>query len=129
MAVRVQRHKTALGRALLSRPVTRALEDGLISSETTVLDYGCGRGGDVDRLQKQGIACVGYDPLYRPQRTLDAADVTNLGYVINVIEDQAERTEVLRRAWSLSRSVLVVSACGRAARRHERILVGAVRRV
>jgi DNA phosphorothioation-associated putative methyltransferase len=38
------------------------------------------------------------------------ADVVNLGYVVNVIEDRSERAEVLRRAWDLARSVLVVAA-------------------
>jgi hypothetical protein len=36
--------------------------------------------------------------------------VVNLGYVINVIEDPIERTEALREAWRLTRSVLIVSA-------------------
>lgn len=110
VAVTVQRHKTALGRNLLSRPVARAIEDGVITGITSVLDYGCGRGGDVERLRKQGVNCEGYDPVYRPQAVDTAADVTNLGYVVNVIEDQAERAEVLRRAWSLTRRVLIISA-------------------
>jgi len=110
MAGVIQRHKTALGRSLLSRPVARAIEDGLITNETTVLDYGCGRGGDVERLTRQGIKCVGYDPVYRPEPVTGPADVTNLGYVINVIEDARERAEVLRRAWTLSEQLLVVSA-------------------
>lgn len=90
--------------------MARAVEDGLITGETSVLDYGCGRGGDVERLTRQGVTCTGYDPVYRPAPPGGPADVTNLGYVVNVIEDQAERTEVVRQAWSLSRKVLVVSA-------------------
>ena len=38
------------------------------------------------------------------------ADLVNLGYVVNVIEEPAERAEVLRRAWELAERVLVVSA-------------------
>ena len=38
------------------------------------------------------------------------ADVVNLGYVINVIEDVAERREALSRAWSLTQAVLIVTA-------------------
>jgi hypothetical protein len=36
--------------------------------------------------------------------------VVNLGYVINVIEEAAERADVLREAWALTRKVLIVSA-------------------
>ena len=36
-------------------------------------------------------------------------DVVNLGYVVNVIEDPAERIVVLVAAWSLARKVLIVS--------------------
>ena len=38
------------------------------------------------------------------------ADVVNLGYVINVIEDTTERCNTLRQAWDLCRNVLIVSA-------------------
>jgi DNA phosphorothioation-associated putative methyltransferase len=90
--------------------MARAIEDGLITVETSVLDYGCGRGGDVERLTKRGITCTGYDPVYRPTRISRAADVTNLGYVVNVIEDERERRAVLQTAWDLTGKVLVVSA-------------------
>ena len=36
------------------------------------------------------------------------ADVVSLSYVLNVIEDPAERTEALKRAYSLAKSLLVV---------------------
>jgi DNA phosphorothioation-associated putative methyltransferase len=38
------------------------------------------------------------------------ADVVNLGYVINVIENPEERAATLRRAWELCRQLLTVSA-------------------
>jgi DNA phosphorothioation-associated putative methyltransferase len=38
------------------------------------------------------------------------ADVVNLGYVVNVIEDPSERAEALTRAWSFSLKTLIVSA-------------------
>lgn len=103
------RHLTAIVRTELSRPVKYALEDGILSAGTTVLDYGCGRGGDVDRLTKQGFSCNGWDPAHRPTGTLEAADLVNLGFVINVIENPVERVDTLRRAWSLTQKVLVVS--------------------
>jgi DNA phosphorothioation-associated putative methyltransferase len=82
----------------------------LISAETTVFDYGCGQGDDVRFLQARGIPCSGWDPIHRPDDPRSEADLVNLGYVINVIERPDERTDVLRRAWSLARRVLVVTA-------------------
>jgi len=109
MSVTIARHRTAMSRVSLSRPVARAIEDGLISRRTNVLDYGCGRGGDLDRLARLGITCDAYDPVYRRQ-DVSEADVVNLGYVINVIESVPERERTMRRAWSLAREVLIVSA-------------------
>src|SRR3954452_807300 len=86
------RARTALQRGGLSRPVRLAVDDGLISADaTSVLDYGCGRGGDVARLVRAGVQCTGWDPHHRPDGTLEPSDVVNLGYVVNVIEDLQER--------------------------------------
>lgn len=105
------RARTALQRVGLSRPVRLAVDDGLIAAGiTSVLDYGCGRGGDVARLVRAGIRCVGWDPYHRPNGMLSRSHIVNLGYVVNVIEDPQERQLTLRRAWSLTRDVLIVSA-------------------
>jgi DNA phosphorothioation-associated putative methyltransferase len=40
---------------------------------------------------------------------VSAADIVNLGFVVNVIEDFDERLEALTRAWSLAERLLVVS--------------------
>src|SRR4051812_30539823 len=99
---RIQRHRTALSRTALSRPIRCALEDGVINTTTTVLDYGCGRGSDVSRLKELGISCLGWDPEHAADVALTPADVVNLGYVANVIESQSERREALVRAWSFA---------------------------
>lgn len=105
------RARTALQRGGLSRPVRLAVDDGLIAAgATSVLDYGCGRGGDVARLARAGVQCTGWDPHHRPGGTLAPSDVVNLGYVVNVIENPQERQATLRRAWALARNVLLVSA-------------------
>lgn len=104
------RARTAIARSALSRPIVVALDDGLLPPGTTILDYGCGRGGDVQRLAALGYEVEGWDPVYRPQGERRPADVVNLGYVVNVIESQAERVEALRSAWALTRSVLIVAA-------------------
>ena len=108
--MRIERHKSALHRADLSRPLRQAMSDGLIRDDTSVMDYGCGRGGDVARLVESGYDCVGWDPVHAPHGERRRSSVVNLGYVVNVIEDAQERIEVLKRAWSLAENVLVVSA-------------------
>lgn len=106
----ILRHRTAIKRADISRPVRLALEHGVLSSQTSFFDYGCGYGNDVDYLSGQGINADGWDPIHRPQGERRHADVVNLGYVVNVIEDVAERSAVLRDAWSLAQKLLIVSA-------------------
>jgi len=106
----VERHKTAIGRADLSRPIKLALTDGLVCPKTPIFDYGCGRGQDISRLSSMGFKINGWDPFFRPDAPRNPAAIVNLGYVVNVIEDPRERDEALRDAWSLAKSVLVVSA-------------------
>lgn len=81
----------------------------LIRDDFSVLDYGCGRGEDVSLLQKDGLRAEGWDPHFRPEASLEPADIVNLGYVLNVIEDPAERTETLRKAFALAEKALVVA--------------------
>jgi DNA phosphorothioation-associated putative methyltransferase len=106
----VARHRTAIKRRDLSRPIRIARDDGLIHPAVSVFDYGCGHGDDLRRLASLGIHCDGWDPVYRPSGECVPADVVNLGYVINVIENPGERATVLREAWSLAKKLLLVSA-------------------
>jgi DNA phosphorothioation-associated putative methyltransferase len=102
--------RTAISRTDLSRPVTQALQDGLIVPSRSVLDYGCGRGGDVQRLRELGYSVSGWDPAFAPDEPREPADVVNIGYVINVIESATERADTLREAWELARWGLVIAA-------------------
>ena len=108
--VKVDRHKAAISRNDFSKPVRLALEAGLLNQTTTFFDYGCGQGGDLERVAKLGYESAGWDPHYRPDADQIKADVVNLGYVINVIESQAERREALIQAWQLTGQVLIVAA-------------------
>ncbi len=81
----------------------------IIREDCTVLDYGCGRGEDVNLLRKNGLNAEGWDPHFRPDAPLKPADVVNLGYVLNVIEDPSERTDTLRKAYALAMRTLVVA--------------------
>lgn len=106
----VFRHLTALSRPGLSAPVSAMTRLGLIDTTTTVFDYGCGRGDDIAALQAAGIAAAGWDPHYSPDNPVHRAQFVNLGFVINVIEDPAERREALQRAYELADMALCVSA-------------------
>jgi DNA phosphorothioation-associated putative methyltransferase len=104
------RHRTAMSRNALSRPVSLALQDGVLHLSDSFFDYGCGRGGDVRHLSALGFRAGGWDPAYSPDAERFAADVVNFGYVANVIEDPSERAEALLAAWALTQRVLVVAA-------------------
>ena len=106
----IARHKTAMARTFISRPVQQALADGLITPEQTFFDYGCGRGGDVRYLEKFGCQSNGWDPAHFPDNPKKPASVVNLGYVINVIENLNERAQALQAAWKLAQDTLIVSA-------------------
>jgi DNA phosphorothioation-associated putative methyltransferase len=108
--IAIPRHKTAIRRGDFSRPIKCALRDGLIDQSVSVFDYGCGRGEDMELLRQQGVMCSGWDPTYCPDGAKQPADVVNLGYVINVVEDPDERARTLAEAWNLCRGVFVVSA-------------------
>ena len=90
--------------------MTLAVDDGLIQADRSFFDYGCGRGADVAGLSSLGVKAAGWDPVHWPAGTKMPADVVNLGYVVNVIEQPAERAQVLEEAWQLSRQTLIVAA-------------------
>lgn len=104
------RARTAIGRAEPSRPLKCILADGLLKSDTRLFDYGCGRGDDLRHLSLLGYVASGWDPVHRPEAARRRAPVVNIGYVVNAIENPAERQQTLRKAWALAEQVLVVSA-------------------
>jgi len=106
----VRRHLTALTRYKLSAPLQALARYGYLDGSWSVFDYGCGKGSDIALLEKNGISADGWDPHYRPDATPRSADIVNLGYVINVIEDPSERAEALLRAYELAERVLCVAA-------------------
>jgi DNA phosphorothioation-associated putative methyltransferase len=79
-------------------PRRLALEANLFNPNATFFDYGCGLGGDVKQVESRGYISNGWDPYYRPETIPATADIVNIGYIINVIESQAERREALIRA-------------------------------
>ena len=108
-APRIDRHKTALIRREISKPVKTLLELGQLRRGESFFDYGCGHGGDVEAVAKLGHPATGWDPVHAPDQPKQPADVVNLGFVLNVIEDPAERVEALVDAWKHARRLLLVS--------------------
>ena len=108
--VEIARHKTAIKRGSFSKPLKCLLRDGLLTDEKEYFDYGCGHGRDLDLLTDINISCQGWDPAFRPKASKQAADVVNIGYVINVIEDPEERAQAVYKAWDLATEVLCVAA-------------------
>ena len=106
----VERHRTAIARAALSAPMYLLFTSGLIREDVTILDYGCGQGDDVRALQSDGYSAAGWDPYYQPDpNLLKKSQITNLGFVLNVIEDPKERVEALKCAFNLTELCLAVS--------------------
>ena len=107
---KIKRSKTAIRRNDYSLPVKCLLRDSLLDGNASFFDYGCGHGENLELLSSDGVDAQGWDPNFFPDRPKQKADVVNLGYVINVIEDVAEREETLRNAWGLASRLFVVAA-------------------
>ncbi|WP_105133623.1 DNA phosphorothioation-associated putative methyltransferase [Burkholderia sp. BE12] len=106
----IERHRTALSRYSFSAPIQMLSRFGFLDGTRSLFDYGCGRGDDVRGLKGLGIEAAGWDPHYANDQPLSRASIVNLGFVINVIENVDERELALRKSYSLSDDILVVSA-------------------
>ncbi|NOH71880.1 DNA phosphorothioation-associated putative methyltransferase [Vibrio pectenicida] len=105
----IDRHKTALVRHELSAPMKTLVKHGYLEGSYSIFDYGCGRGDDLRELEAHGLDVLGWDPNFQPDNDKINSSIVNLGFVLNVIEDQDERLEALLGAWELADKFLVVS--------------------
>ena len=105
----VQRHLTALSRSSLSAPVQLMIGHGLITKEIEIFDYGCGKGDDLKGLNELGYKCKGWDPHFASENSIETADIVNLGFVVNVIEDPVERVEAIQKSFNLARIAIIIS--------------------
>ena len=112
-SAQIDRHRTAIKRYDLSKPVKLLIKHGLLKEGRSFFDYGCGRGMDAEGLESLGYEVGAWDPAFRPDGIKASADVVNLGYVLNVIEHPSEREEALKRAFQLAERVLIVSVLPR----------------
>ena len=102
----VQRHRTALSRYNFSAPIQALMRFGYLDGQYNVFDYGCGRGDDVRGLIENNITASGWDPYFAKNEKRIEADLVNLGFVINVIEDIEERIEALEGALLISKKAV-----------------------
>ncbi|MHA2938001.1 DNA phosphorothioation-associated putative methyltransferase [Vibrio sp. RC27] len=105
----IDRYKTAIVRHELSAPMKSLVKQGYLDGRFSIFDFGCGRGDDLRELEAHGLDVLGWDPVYLPDTDKVNSDIVNLGFVLNVIEDQDERLEALLNAWDLADKILVVS--------------------
>ncbi|WP_394210992.1 DNA phosphorothioation-associated putative methyltransferase [Enterovibrio calviensis] len=105
----IDRYKTAIVRHDLSGPMKSLAKQGYLDGRFSIFDYGCGRGDDLRELEAHGLDVLGWDPVFLPDNDKVNSDIVNLGFVLNVIEDQDERLEALLSAWELAHKILVVS--------------------
>ncbi len=110
--ISIERWRTAIRRKRCSRPIKLALRDAVLGHGLSFFDYGCGYGEDIKYVARQGIAASGFDAHFSPQSPKQSAHVVNLGYVINVIENQCERLAVLKDSFKLAKTCLIVAAQG-----------------
>ncbi len=90
-------------------PLQCLLRHELLTEAQSFFDYGCGCGDDVQNLSDNGFNAQGWDPYYVNERDRLNAEVVNLGFVINVIEDYDERVQALQNAYRLTDKVLSVA--------------------
>lgn len=80
---------TALSRDKPSKPTRILYDKGLLYGK--VLDYGCGKGFDVEWLNQQGVYTLGYDKYNDEYNDIELLyntyDVAICNYVLNTIPD------------------------------------------
>lgn len=94
-------HLTAIARSKPSRPCLW-LEGILTDGDISILDYGCGKGGDVRYLNSIGRAAIGYDPHFFPEKPEGTFDMVMCNYVLNVVESPVERGVVISTCASMA---------------------------
>lgn len=82
-------YRTAIKRTRLSAPMAALNKKDKIVGRC--MDYGCGRGFDADALSMER-----YDPHFSPKLPTGLFDTITCNFVLNVIEDEEERIQVLQ---------------------------------
>lgn len=93
-------HNTAIPRKKPSIPVQMLHQKNLFPQEN-ILDFGCGRGHDVEFLKNEGFQSHGFDPHVNFEKPMPDGtfEFVIMNYVINVIPSIEERISALQNAW------------------------------
>lgn len=95
--MQIQSHKTAMARKTASKPARLLVEGTKFTYPVlSVLDWGCGKGQDVEYFKDHFETVEGYDPYYQPELPTQQFDIVTCSYVLNVIESKDERLKTLR---------------------------------
>jgi DNA phosphorothioation-associated putative methyltransferase len=113
--ITIKREATAMSTKAPSGPTIWAYRKGYI--KPVIFDWGCGRGRDSNWLRSQDLEVISYDPFYKPDNKPDHIDFTPvqtilLNYVLNVIEDEPERSELLKKISNVAnKNTLIIVSC------------------
>ena len=104
-----KRGNTAISRQSMSRPMAKMLKASMFDNKR-VLDYGCGKGFDVEQLKSLGFDITGYEP-FASDKYLQVPsgkfDIITNNYVLNVIENPEERKELIEKMKKMSKVVVI----------------------
>ena len=103
-----QTHLSAKTRTGLSKPAKNAIAH--FEPGCRILDYGCGKGSDVEHWNSLGYDATGYDPYWQPELPEGLFDVVTNFYVLNVIHGVRDRIKMLKSAWEYTQDKLIVAA-------------------
>ena len=97
-------HKTAIARSSPS-PAARLVGSGVFSeflgNNFNILDYGCGRGRDLEFYREKGFTAEGYDPYPQfgfTQQPSGLFDLVCVVFVLNVLPNIWDRLQVIKKA-------------------------------
>ncbi len=90
-------YKTAIARKNPSVPARFVIKKCLPKHGfKSILDWGCGRGRDVEFYREKGLRAEGYDPHYSPDMPKGKFDFVSCAYVLNVIDCPSKRFQCVR---------------------------------
>lgn len=92
-------HLTAIARKKPSAPMMFLWGINRLQPDRVILDYGCGKGKDVEWMKSIGRMAFGYDPHYAPNTIQNGMancyDIITCNFVLNVIESSNERESTI----------------------------------
>lgn len=117
---------TAIHRNAISVPMRTLLDKRLLLKKHTVLDYGCGHGFDVLKLQNEGYLINGYDKFLEPftnKSVLNQTyDIVTCLFVLNTIADIQERINVINTLLNIIKKNGDIFLCVRSIYEFNRII-------